>query len=284
MTAPTEIHQFQHHLSLLSSRSDTQRKESLAYLTTYVAARPASTPLPQPVGVLLDKACPLLLDASTGVRGQVLRLFQALQVDDFRDHVTKILPFIRAGMTHLSRDVRTTALDFLSWLLDADGQDIVACPGGWTKTLESFLTLLGWKPAENTNKWSSGKATFGSEVKSTARIMQVLAQLLHVGLDLKDNMGDLKHGSMIAEFPLWHVTAHEISKKSNVYSYLDLFGAQKTEESQILEDRGDRLNLFNERFLSAVLSGTEAARREGGELGRAAGLLTKAVAAASVEG
>ena len=62
-SAPSATAQFDHHLSLLTSRSDSQRRESLSYLTSAISG---SQKLPQPVSLLLPKLLPLTLDASNG--------------------------------------------------------------------------------------------------------------------------------------------------------------------------------------------------------------------------
>lgn len=262
---------------MLSSRTDAQRKESLAYLTTVMSTKPVDLPLSLPIGSLLDKMCPLVLDGSNGVRNQLLKSFQSFQPTELQDHVSKILPFIRAGMTHLSRDIRLSTTDFLSWLLEVAGEELVSCPGGWVKTLESFVTLLGWKLSKDTGKWTSTKTAFGSDTKMVVRVMQVLAHLLRVGFDVADNGVEALENSMVRAFPLWHTTEHSLPTKSSAYLYLDLFGTQQAEEIQILEDREDRIAVFNDRFRESISVGIEAAKQEGGELGRAAGLLTKSV-------
>ena len=53
LSAPTSNATFTHNLSLLSAKSDSQRRDSLAYLTTTISSRPVNSPLPQPVSVIL---------------------------------------------------------------------------------------------------------------------------------------------------------------------------------------------------------------------------------------
>lgn len=234
-----------------------------------------NTALPQPAGTLLDRVCPLILDGSLGVRTQLLKMLQSLQQEDVRDHVSKILPFVRAGMTHLSRDIRKSAIEVLSWLTQAAGDQLVSCPGGWHKTLESFVTLLGWRLLDDANKWSSAKASFGNETKAIMQVMQTLEKFLRVGLVSDGEENDDGPSSTSTYFPLWQVNSHRVPDRSNAYMHLNLFGQPKADDNQILEDREDRLQIFNDRFRPSVLVGIEAARQEGGELGRAAGLLTK---------
>ncbi|TDZ21321.1 Pre-rRNA-processing protein IPI1 [Colletotrichum orbiculare MAFF 240422] len=73
--APDAGVQFKHQLSLAStSRSEKQRKESLAHLTSQVASGN------NPIGTanILSKLLPLISDAAGPVRSQLLKLFRAL--------------------------------------------------------------------------------------------------------------------------------------------------------------------------------------------------------------
>lgn len=208
-----------------------------------------------------------MLDGSFGVRTQLLKLLQALPTQDIQDHVGKALPYVRAGMTHLSRDIRNTAIDFLSFIINVSGLELVSSPGGWHQTLECFTTVLGWRS-------SSSKPSFSADPKSMARIMQVLAEFLQVGL-IADKSRSIGHTTMATDFPLWQVPTLLVPTKSNAYGYLNLFGPPVQDDKQILDDYGDRMQNFAGNFQAAIWVGIEAARREGGELGRAAGMLTK---------
>ncbi|KAK5199409.1 rRNA processing protein [Exophiala xenobiotica] len=273
VNAPTQTSVFLHQVSLLTSRTDIQRRDALAYLTTYVALNPPGRALPINMNSLLNSLCPLILDGSSGVRTQLLKLFQTLPVDEVRDNVTRILPFMRAGMTHLSRDIRVSAIDFLSYLIDVAGSELVSCSGGWYQTLQCFTTVLGWR-SPNADKWSSSKASFSGDVKSTARIMQVLSDFLQTGLAV-DNAATSGPAPMAVNFPLWHPDFLAIPHKSNAYAPLNLFGVQQDDEKQVLDDQEDRFRVYRTHFQPLVLAGVDAAKKEGGELGRASGLLVK---------
>ncbi|KAL2414788.1 Pre-rRNA-processing protein ipi1 [Exophiala dermatitidis] len=308
VNAPSQSAAFLHHVSMLTARSDSQRRDSLAYLTSHISStvaaaskKPTGTNttgrLPITTNALLGSLCPLILDGSAGVRQQLLKLFQTLPAEDIRDHVAKILPYMRAAMTHLSRDIRATAIEFLSFLIKTAGLELVACPGGWYQTLECFTTVLGWRGprAADAKNWSSTNASFGGgDAKATARIMQVLAEFLQVGLGSDDDDDDddgsgaggnnatgVSVSDLAVNFPLWFTNSLMMPSKSNAYAYLDLFGApqkEKTEDDvaqQILDDPEDRLQLFINKFQPVVVVGVDAAKKEGGELGRASGLLAK---------
>lgn len=269
--APSTVQQFHHHVSLLSSKSDSQRRESLAFLTTYISSLGEGASLPLTLGSLLDKACPLILDGNTGVRAQLLKMFQALPRHDIQDHIPKLLPHVRAGMTHLSRDLRLSAIDILSWIIATAPNELVSCAGGWFSTLECFTTMLAWRSTE-VGRWSAMKPTLG-DAKSTAKVITVLAEFLEAGLldeSSKENVPILSQ-----TFPYWDIEHHQLPTKSNAYAYLNLFGAVKDEKSQMLEDIEDRVRIYNEHFQPLIDAGVAAGKKEGGEVGRATGLLSK---------
>ena len=261
----------------MSSRTDSQRKDSLSYLATAIASRPIGTPLQLPISTLLPKVLPLILDGSNGVRDQLLRLLKKLPTRDIEDHVHQILLYIRAGMTHLAADIRSSSMDILSWALESAGSEIVSCAGGWVKTLKSYLAVLGWSNEEQSASWSSNKASFGksgSEGKAFVKNLTVLAMFLRAGLIKPPQPSEPPPRST---FPLKHVSHHVLPTKSNCYAHLNLFGSPRDEESEMYEDREDRQRIFHKRFFKAIERGTDAIRREGGELGRAAAAITKVV-------
>jgi pre-rRNA-processing protein IPI1 len=276
--APSAANQFSHHISLLTSKSDTQRRDSLAYLTTYVTSRVVGSPLPQPTSSLLGKLCPLVLDGSGSVRTQTLKLLQALPSEEVRDHVSDVLPYIRAGMTHLAADIRASAVNVLSWLLDIAGEELVSCAGGWVKTLNCFVTTLGWHTYDS-GKWSSNRATLGKpgvDGKAMSRNLLVLAEFLQIGIGLSHHMHtpDNRENEN-STFPLWHMDQHMIPAKSNAYDYLNLFGAPRDDDDLMMEDREDRLRVFDIRFRLLITMGLDISKKEGGEIGRAAAVVAK---------
>ncbi|KKY14912.1 putative pre-rrna-processing protein ipi1 [Phaeomoniella chlamydospora] len=282
-SAPTSSAQFSHHTSLLGSKSDAQRRDSLAFLTTFVASRPVDSPLPQPISFLLPKLCPLILDASPSVRTQLLKLFKALPEEELRDHASEILPYLRAGMTHLAADIRLSANDTLSWLLDVAGEEIVSCPGGFIKTMNCFMSMLNW----HSSKAGMGQTKFGkpgTEGKSMSKILQCLGEFLKISVGTDDTIQmDKFDEARTLMWPYWHLNHHMISTRSNAYGYLNLFGPSRDDDSQMLEDRDDRIAYFNKQYRGIVEAGVEQAKREGGEIGRNVAGLTRALKSAKTE-
>lgn len=278
-SAPDFNAQFLHNVSLLGSRNEGQRKDSLAWLTSTVSLQGSNLPIP--TGVFLDKALPLLLDASSAVRNQLVKLFQILPQAALIDHMPKILPYARAALTHLSASIRSTGLEILSQLLSTPvvAAELVSSPGGWTKTLECLATLLGWKNLTARDSWSLTKAGFRADAKTVARCLQVLEQLLSRGLKIfvsGSEVGDHNAESL----PLWDCDCHCIPKQRNPYGYLNLFGVPPDDDNQMLEDRDERLKVFEEKFKQGFMIGLDGARREGGDMGRIAGSAEKVLEAA----
>ena len=278
MTAPSSSAQFSHHLSLLASRTDSQRRDSLSYLTTAIICRPADTPVQQPPGVYFPKILPLILDGNNNVRVQLLKLLHALPSGDVEDYVDQILLYVRAGMTHLAVDINSSAMDVLSWAIDRASQELVSCSGGWFKTLKVFLAVFGWSNEERISSWSTSNTSLGnvgSESKALTKNLNTLAAFLRAGL--VEFPKEEEPDEWANPFPLWHTSAFMLPKKSNCFAHLNLFGPPRDEESEMYEDREERQRVFHDRFQIAIEKGLSAAQQGGGEVGRAAAAVKKTI-------
>ncbi|KAF2655286.1 pre-rRNA-processing protein-like protein ipi1 [Lophiostoma macrostomum CBS 122681] len=272
--APTIAAQCAHHLSLLNHKSDSQRRDSLAYLTTAIATNPPGSPLPQPSSVILPAVQRLILDGSNAVRQQLLKLFQSLPPAEIASHSDQLLLHTRAGMTHLATEIRIFALDVLEWLLVVAGDDVVGCAGGWVKMLKCFLNLLGWQN-DVTGNWSAPKSfgKAGGDAKVQVKQMNGLVSFLRAGL--VPSRGATPTTASGATFPLWQTTHHMLPERSYAFAHLNLFGAARDEEAEMYEDREDRQRVFHHRAEAAIIAGIDQSIKGGGELGRAAAQLRK---------
>ncbi|KAH8717098.1 Rix1 complex component [Phaeosphaeriaceae sp. PMI808] len=272
--APTLEAQCAHHLGLLNHKSDAQRRESLAYLTSVVVNNPPTLPLPQPSSVIIPIAQRLILDGSNSVRQQLLKLLQSLPQPDIASHADQLLLHTRAAMTHLANEIRIFGLDVLDWLLGIAGDEVVSCAGGWVKMLKCFLSLLGWQSGV-TSKWSAPKSFGKADSKMQSRQMNALTAFLRTGLSHIQPTTSVATGG--ANFPLWQTEHHVLSERSNAYAHLNLFGSTRDEEAEMYEDREDRQRVFHDRAEAAIAAGTEQANKGGGDLGRAAAQLRRVV-------
>ncbi|KAL8974250.1 MAG: hypothetical protein Q9197_001503 [Variospora fuerteventurae] len=281
-TTPSATSQFSHHLSLLTSRTDSQRRDSLSYLTTAISTRPTNAPLQQPVSVLLPKLLPLTSHGSHGVRTQLLKLLRALPTNDVEDHIDMVVLWVRACMTHIAADISTSAMEMLMWALECAGDALVSCPGGWVKTLKSLVAALRWPqdtPETTASGWSSGRASMGkpgSDGKAMVKSLSALASLLRAGFD-DPPLQDQDKGRMVYGFPLVDTACHMLPTRSDTFAHLNLFGPSRDEDSQMYEDREDRQKVFQRRFRAPIERGLEAAKQEGGEVGRAAAGVQKII-------
>lgn len=246
----------------------------------------------EPATTFLPKLYPLFLDGAPGVRQQLLKLLKCLPVEETLGHADQLLLRQRIGMTHLSADIRYFSMELLEWLLDGAGHEVVSCSGGWMKTLDSFLGLLGWqqyKPRTGQSKFSSGWSTYQrsairpeNEAKAAAKQISVLATFIRAGI--QSPSADRFEAEAIARqteasrwYPLWHTRQHLIPEKPQAFANLNLFGPPRDEWSEMCEDREDRQVLFAKHFQAAIEKGIEEAQGEGGELGRSAAAVRKAV-------
>jgi pre-rRNA-processing protein IPI1 len=193
--------------------------------------------------------------------------------NDVTDRVESALLYIRAGMTHLATEIRNDALAALEWLLESAKEAVVTCPGGWVKTLKAFISMMGWAESNASTKWTSAaKTSFGKGGASFPRQMLVLAGFLKVGLGQHAVEESFQRGKY---FPIWDVEPHKILSNSNPYAYLNLFGPARDEESEMYDERESRQRVFNQLFQAATEKGIESAKKEGGEMGRAAAVLER---------
>ena len=184
--------------------------------------------------------------------------------------------YVRGGMTHLSNDVRSDALNLMEWLLEAAGDEVVSCPGGWLKTLNSFSSMLGWNPsvgsAMSSKGWTSAsKTTLGAKKgpEAQSRQIQVLALFLSVGF---------RPETPVPYSPraYWD-NLYRLPGTPNPFAYLNLFGTPRDEDSEMYPDRSSRLRVFDARWRGAISVGMDGAKKEGGAVGRAAAALDRVI-------
>lgn len=271
--APDVAERFKHHLSLTSSRNDTQRRDALAYLTGQLS----TTPPINPVGThtLLKKLLPLMSDIYRPVRAQLLKLLKALPAKEVAPHVEKVILYIRGAMTNISQDVKDDGLNYLEWILDVAGDQVVSSAGCWVKPLKDLTSVLGWRvkvtaPVAGKGGWTSApRTTFGAKNhgQSYSRQMLVLSKFLEYGF---------KPEVVRPWSPQdWFNMFTRLPTEPDPYGYLNLYGPPRDQDGQIYRDREERQAIFHKRFLDAIQAGVDSAKKEGGTAGRAAATLDK---------
>ncbi|KFG77496.1 hypothetical protein MANI_028598 [Metarhizium anisopliae] len=261
--APDYVQQFKHNLSLASSsRSDKQRREALAFLTSQLSVDQPSNP----VGTiaLLNKILPLVSDSSTPVRAQLLKLLQTLPRDEIKHSTEHASMYIRAGMTHLSADISNDSLAVMEWLLEVAGSELVNCPGGWVKTLGTFCAMMGWAVSSSNGGWTSATRTSmkAKDAQTLAKQITALSRFLQAGF--ADESSQVESSSQY-----WDAL-YRVPRAPNSFEYLNLSGARRDEEGEMYSNRAARQEIFCKRFLDAISKGLDKAKKEGGATGRAA--------------
>ncbi|KAG6027790.1 hypothetical protein E4U41_000835 [Claviceps citrina] len=261
--APDNVQQFKHNLSLASSsKSDKQRREALAFLTSQLSTSPPTNPVG--TNALLKKLLPLVSDNSTPVRAQLIKLLRALPEDDVKHGVEHASMYIRAGMTHLSADISNDSLGVMEWLLDVAASELVNCPGGWVKTLNTFCAMMGWAVASSDGGWTSAARTSmrPKDAQTLARQINALSKFLQAGLTDEPSENKV--------IPQYWDTLYKISRAPNAFDYLNLSGTRRDEEGEMYSNQEARQHVFHRRFLEAMTKGLDQAKKEGGATGRAA--------------
>lgn len=222
---------------------------------------------------ILDKLLPLITDISSPVRTPLLRLFQALPPGEVAPHADRVAKWVRLGMLHLSAEVRNDALKFMEWLLTAAGEPLLETAGGWTKTLEAFFAMMGWKndlPSKKTASWTSApKTTFGADKggSSYAAQIAVLTKFVALGLEQPPPLE-----AWTEEKKRKHV--YGLPQGPNPFAYLSLFGPPQ--DGEICADVEERQRAFW-KWANTLKRRAGEAKGEGGSAGRAAGELLNVV-------
>ncbi|RFU76910.1 pre-rrna-processing ipi1 [Trichoderma arundinaceum] len=261
--APDVVQQFKHNLSLASSsRSDKQRRDALAYLTSQLSSHPPVNPVG--TNILLSKILPLVSDSSTPVRSQLLKLLRALPEDEARHSTEQAIMFIRAGMTHLSADISGDSLGVMEWLLDVAEDELVTIPGGWVKTLSTFCVTMGWSLASSAPGWTSAARTGlrAKDAQTLARQISILSRFLQAGLRSET-------AAVPSPEEYWD-NLYRPPRSPTAFEYLNLFGSRRDEEGEMYPNREARQQVFYRRFFDPVSKGIEKVKKEGGAAGRAA--------------
>ncbi|KAL9051601.1 MAG: hypothetical protein Q9162_005907 [Coniocarpon cinnabarinum] len=279
--SPDAKSSFVHHVSMLKSHSDSQRADSLAFITHVVSTETGAKALPESAATLIPKIQPLTLDPSSKVRQQLLKLLSQVHSEDIRAHIDTFLLYLHAAMTNLHASIRAYSLDFLDLLLRKIGLDMITHAGGWVKTLSCFQSLMGWEqPRATHGGWSLQQAPrkqFGTDAKAVRSHVEVLNRFLNTGLSSQPRHSQSADSSDRAIFPLRSSQQHRLPQRSNAFAYLDLFEAPQDVESQKMDDQEDRRRVFVETFRTPCLQGIDNMMREGGELGRSAAMLKRTV-------
>lgn len=257
--APSHQAQFIHHVFLLSSASEIQRKESLSWLESALATKTLNCSAPD----LLDKLLPLLQDANGSVRNKLVKTLQALPKEGLEFLAEKILLHIWAGMTNININIRASALEILDWAIETCGLELVECRGGWFNCLKTYLVMLGWSTiGDASTGWSSNMILTG-DTKNIVRALDTLTNLLRLGMVDEESHNSEPHTN-------WWELASRIHTRPDPYRGLVLYGKSVDESNTFTRDASHRRELFLLHFRTKFEEGIKEIKKHAGESGRAA--------------
>lgn len=158
-----------------------------------------------------------------------------------------------------------------------------------------FASLLGWDLRQKTTttstngntgalpagQWTSGTGVSGKpgssiDGKLRAKQLTSLVLFLVTGLRTPPALSESEAQVSARLFPICaHMEAHLLGTKSNPYGYLNLFGAPRDVEGEMYDDVEARKKVFRELLHETMAKGCHGAKKEGGEVGRAASAMDR---------
>jgi pre-rRNA-processing protein IPI1 len=156
--------------------------------------------------------------------------------------------------------------------------------------LQTFQNLLSWRSITDTHsnldgQWSTTKPAntkVGTD-KLLVHQLSTLANFLSAGLKRPILDAHAQAACAAASFPIWHMRDHLITTRSSPYDHLNLFGTPREVDNEVYDDVEDRADIFHALNLdSAFACGVKDAKSLGGEVGRAAASVHKALQYASL--
>ncbi|MCJ1260429.1 rRNA processing protein [Lobaria immixta] len=257
----------------LASQNNLKRREGLAYLVNLLDSPDSQLRDAVQIHEILPHVLQLTLVVSEQVRLQAFNVLQHIPRPLIEEHMERMLPYIRSGLTHLAANVASTSLQILEWLINTCGEHLVSCRGGWVKTLKCFLVMLRWTSETRTGRWTFSRSSIGDgtyHAKSLIKCLEVLALFLRTGLS-RPQEGSV-HMSEFQIFPLAGTRGALLpTSTTSGFSCLDLFGEPPDNENAECIDVDSRKGVIATAFQSALEQGLAALKQDGGSVGRAAG-------------
>lgn len=235
------------------------------------------------MSTIVTALTPLMLDTSQLVRTHLLALLKLLPREQVAMYIPKILLFVNSATTHITEDIRADSTKFLEWAIGVDREGAFG-GGGWGNSLRGIAGCLGW-----TGGGVKAVVPRGKETKIVLQHLGTLKAVFEAGLVSRDN----KEQGRVQGPGLLHgnLESHMIPNKSNVYAYLNLFstpsvnnhgsGGLGTAGSGPMAMMGEPEDVDSRRryltdglgkgVLAVLKMGLSSLKKDGGEVGRAAG-------------
>lgn len=239
------------------------------------------------MSTIITALTPLMLDTSQLVRTHLLALLKLLPREQVAMYIPKILLFVNSATTHITEDIRADSTKFLEWAIGVDREGAFG-GGGWGNSLRGIAGCLGW-----TGGGVKAVIPKGKETKIVLQHLGTLKAVLEAGLASCDNKE--QDGNRIRGSGLLHGNSesHMVPNRSNVYAYLNLFSTPSANNSggssgeigtagsgpmamvgepEDVDSRRRYLTDGPGKGVLAVLKmGLSSLKKDGGEVGRAAG-------------
>ena len=253
-------------ISLLAKQNHELRKEDLDFLKKVLNSEEAPLSDAAQIQKILPRVLEATLAVSEDVRKAAVSVLKSIPPPLAQDHIEEVLPFVRAGITHLAANVAGTSLDILEWLIRSYGDRLVSCKGGWVKTLKCFLVMLRWTAETRPGGWTFSRTSYkdGKNFQGVSFIkcLSVLGPFLRAGLmrPRKDRVPM----SQLSDFPLWgRLGALLPTDAAGGFSCLDLFGSPLDYENCECPDVDTRKEALKP-FRPALEQGLSGLSRDGG--------------------
>ena len=230
-----------------------------------------------------------MLNLSSAVRSNTLKLLRALPQQDVQQQASKILLYVRAGMASLSIGVQLTSLDAMEWLIENAGLQMVRNRGGWIDTLQTFKVMLLWNSGKSSGKDTATYDSWSGSTNATpirkpesdnvvAKALRVLSLFLSAGLSQTRDLASIQAEDTRRNFPYTNFQQFMISQDQDSFVSVRLIMDSTTggETSEYLDVEGRR-RLFEESMRKLFKECLEREKKAGGSIGREASNCVKAL-------
>lgn len=236
------------NLNLVKHHQAAVRKQAITYIHEHHHLHPSN------ISTIINAVVGLIVDSDHQVRQAVLKLLSEIEPATLSTFAPTILLFVHSAMTHITPAIRAEATLYLDVLLNKAPDQTIR--QGFVRTLELFMTLLGFTAANKSSTAGAMATTslsFGKNATKTKLThLKSLQSLLALGL-ANDSLppDNLFHPDTFAFM---------IPTIAQPYTYGDRV---------VTEDSEARMTIVDE--LRPVLeSGLSLSVKEGGDAGRIA--------------
>jgi len=237
--------------------------DAVTSLHTYLAHNLTGGTNTTSLSPLIAHLAPLILDTSSQVRSELLKLLddlvpQVVSKAALKPHLSMLLLYIQSAMTHIQNDIRSDSTKFIAWALDVGEIDVIR--ESWSKVLSSYAGLLGWSSdgRDKTRVQLSRAGGIASNIKVTSRHLNTLYTFISLGIsdiqkDTQKRRPPIYSYETTQYLPFYHLLTENylLPGHSAPFAHLNLFGQAPGEQLSSL-DVTSRRQVFG-KYLDPVL-------------------------------